>query len=124
MCCLIFFLILVLLKITYIPYNICVFMASGRIGNDSLFLGLTRPSMILGVTYIFAGMNALASLMLFVLTSNFVYLLVVLPTLHGIAYLICLKEPLTLEMLIMKTSNFMKCKNRSFYEGTNSYDVY
>lgn len=99
-------------------------MASGRIGNDSLFLGLTRPSMILGVTYVFAGMNALASLMLFVMTSNFVYLLVILPTLHGIAYLICLKEPLTLEMLIMKTSNFTKCKNKSFYEGTNSYDVY
>jgi len=99
-------------------------MGSGKIGNDALFLGLTRPSMILGVTYIFAGLNALASLMLFVLTSNFVYLLVVLPTLHGIAYLICLKEPLTLEMLIMKTSNFTKCKNKSFYEGTNSYDVY
>lgn len=99
-------------------------MASGRISSDPLFLGLTRPSMILGVTYVFAGLNALTSLMLFVLTSNFVYLLVMLPTLHGIAYLICLKEPLTLEMLIMKTSNFMKCRNKSFYDGTNSYDVY
>ena len=99
-------------------------MSGGKIGNDPLFLGLTRPSMILGVTYVFAGMNALVSLMLFVMTSNFVYLLVVLPTLHGIAYLICLKEPLTLEMLIMKTSNFMKCKNKTFYDGTNSYDAY
>lgn len=99
-------------------------MASGKIGSDPLFLGLTRPSMILGVTYVFAGLNALTSLMFFVLTSNFVYLLIVLPTLHGIAYLICLKEPLTLEMIIMKTSNFMKCRNKSFYDGTNSYDVY
>ena len=99
-------------------------MSSGKIGSDPLFLGLTRPSMIFGVTYVFAGMNALTSLMLFVMTSNFVYLLVILPTLHGIAYLICLKEPLTLEMLIMKTSNFMRCKNKTFYDGTNSYDVY
>lgn len=99
-------------------------MAGGRIGNDALFLGLTRPSMILGVTYVFAGMNALASLMLFVVTNNFIYLLVVLPTLHGIAYLVCLKEPLALEMIIMKTSNFNKCRNKSFYNGTNSYDVY
>jgi len=99
-------------------------MADGRIGSDPLFLGLTRPSMILGVTYVFAGLNALTSLMLFVMTSNFVYLLVILPTLHGIAYLICLKEPLALEMIIMKTSNFNKCKNKTFYDGTNSYDVY
>ena len=99
-------------------------MAGGRIKADALFLGLTRPSMILGGTYVFAGLNALTSLMLFVMTSNFVYLLVMLPTLHGIAYLICLKEPLTLEMIIMKTSNFMKCRNKSFYDGTNSYDVY
>ena len=99
-------------------------MAGGSIGSDPLFLGLTRPSMILGVTYVFAGMNALTSLLLFVMTSSFVYLLVMLPTLHGIAYLVCLKEPLTLEMIIMKTSNFTKCKNRSFYDGTNSYDVY
>jgi type IV secretion system protein VirB3 len=99
-------------------------MAGGKIGSDSLFLGLTRPSMIFGVTYVFAGMNALTSLMLFVMTSNFFFLLIVLPLLHGVAYLICLKEPLTLEMLIMKASNFSKCRNKSFYEGTNSYDVY
>lgn len=99
-------------------------MAGGKIGSDSLFLGLTRPSMIFGVTYVFASLNLLAALMLFVFTTNFFYLLVVLPTLHGIAYLICLKEPRTLEMIIMKTSSFSKCKNKSFYEGTNSYDVY
>jgi type IV secretion system protein VirB3 len=99
-------------------------MAAGRIRVDPLFLGLTRPSMILGVTYVFAGCEMLSSLALFVMTSNFVYLLVMLPTLHGIAYMICLKEPLTLEMVIMKTSNFMKCRNKTFYSGTNSYDVY
>ncbi|GMO62286.1 MAG: type IV secretion system protein VirB3 [Rickettsiales bacterium] len=99
-------------------------MAGGKIGSDPLFLGLTRPSMILGVTYVFAGMELLSSMALFVMTSNFVYLLVMLPTLHGIAYFICLKEPLMLEMVIMKTSNFQKCRNRTFYSGTNSYDVY
>ncbi|MDR3290024.1 MAG: VirB3 family type IV secretion system protein [Rickettsiales bacterium] len=99
-------------------------MAGGRISSDPLFLGLTRPSMILGVTYVFAGMELLSSMALFVMTSNFIYLLVMLPTLHGIAYIICMKEPLMLEMVIMKTSNFSKCRNRSFYSGTNSYDTY
>ncbi|PNX46577.1 MAG: hypothetical protein BV456_12060, partial [Thermoplasmata archaeon M8B2D] len=83
-----------------------------------------RPSTILGVTYTYAALNGLASLMAFVITNNFIYLLVMMPVLHAIAYLICLKEPLTLEMLIMKTSNFNKCKNKRVHNGTNSYDVY
>ena len=58
------------------------------------------------------------------LANNFVFLIVILPFLHGIAYLICLKEPLALEILIMKSSNFMQCSNKTFYNGTNSYDLY
>lgn len=99
-------------------------MAGGKIEADPLFMGLTRPSMILGVTYIFAGMNAIGSIMAFILTSNFIYLLVLMPTLHGIAYFICLKEPLMLELVLMKTSNFNLCYNKSFHGGLNSYDVY
>ncbi len=99
-------------------------MADGRLMVDPLFLGLTRPSMILGVSYVFASLNILGSLLLFVMTNKLSYLLVLLPFLHGIAYLICLKEPLALEIIIMKSSNFMKCKNKTFYNGTNSYDLY
>jgi type IV secretion system protein VirB3 len=99
-------------------------MAGGKIGSDPLFLGLTRPSMLLGVTYTYAALNGLVSLMAFVITNNFMYLLVMMPILHCIAYLICLKEPLTLEILIMKTSNFNKCKNKKIHDDTNSYDVF
>lgn len=99
-------------------------MANGKIGADPLFLGLTRPSMILGVTYIYAALNAMGSVMAFIITSNFVYLLVLMPTLHCIAYFICLKEPLMIELVIMKTSNFNLCPNKTFYGGANSYDVY
>lgn len=99
-------------------------VANGRIEADPLFLGLTRPSMILGVTYIYAALNAMGSVMAFIITSNFIYLLVLLPGLHGIAYFICLKEPLMLELLLMKTSNFNMCPNRTFHGGANSYDVY
>lgn len=99
-------------------------VANGKIEADPLFLGLTRPSMILGVTYIYAALNAMGSVMAFIITSNFIYLLVLLPGLHGIAYFICLKEPLMLELLLMKTSNFNMCPNRTFHGGANSYDVY
>ena len=99
-------------------------MAGGKIKADPLFLGLTRPSMILGVTYVYAALNGLASLMAFILTSNFLYLFVLMPLLHCIAYLICLKEPLMIELIIMKTSNFNICFNKNFHGGLNSYDVY
>ena len=99
-------------------------MANGRIEADPLFLGLTRPSMILGVTYMYVVLNAMGSIMAFIITSNFVYLLVMMPTLHGIAYFICLKEPMMIELVIMKTSNFNFCPNKTFHGGMNSYDVY
>lgn len=99
-------------------------MVGGRIEADPLFLGLTRPSMVLGVTYVYAALEAVGSVMAFIITSNFIYLLVMLPCLHGIAYFICLKEPLMLELLLMKTSNFNVCPNKTFHGGANSYDVY
>jgi type IV secretion system protein VirB3 len=99
-------------------------MANGRVEADSLFLGLTRPSMILGVTYVYASLNAMGSIMAFILTSNFMYLLVLMPVLHGIAYIICLKEPLMIEIFLMRTGNFSQCYNKAFHGGINSYDVY
>jgi type IV secretion system protein VirB3 len=99
-------------------------MAGGNIGTDSLFLGLTRPPMIFGVTYNFASINGLFSLLVFIITENFFYLLVLMPFIHGIFYLLCLKEPRALELFIMKYSKFNICKNRMYYSGTNSYDAY
>jgi type IV secretion system protein VirB3 len=99
-------------------------MAGGKIEADPLFLGLTRPSMVLGVTYVYAALEALTSVMAFIITSNFIYLLVMLPALHCIAYFICLKEPLMLELILMKTSNFSVCPNKTFHGGVNSYDIY
>ncbi|MDR2077512.1 MAG: VirB3 family type IV secretion system protein [Rickettsiales bacterium] len=99
-------------------------MAGGKIEANPLFLGLTRPSMVLGVTYVYAALEALSSVMAFIITSNFIYLLVMLPCLHCIAYFICLKEPLMLELILMKTSNFSVCPNKTFHGGVNSYDVY
>lgn len=99
-------------------------MAGGKLEADSLFMGLTRPSMILGVTFIYAGMNAIGSVMAFIITNNFVYLLVLMPLLHGVAYIICLKEPLMLEIVLMRTANFNQCYNKTFHGGINSYDVY
>ncbi|NBX52338.1 MAG: type IV secretion system protein VirB3 [Proteobacteria bacterium] len=97
---------------------------SGELESDPLFLGLTRPPMLLGVSYTFAGINLLLCLMTFVITSNFIYLLVILPIVHGIAWLICLKEPRALELFIARSSKCSICRNRYYYGGVNSYDLY
>ncbi len=99
-------------------------MSEGKVRADSLFLGLTRPSMIFGVSYLYATLNGVLSLLAFIITSKFIYLMVVMPVLHTIAYLICLKEPMAIEMFLVKTRNFSFCPNRLFHKGMRSYDVY
>lgn len=97
---------------------------SGSVTTDPLFLGLTRPPLLLGVSYTFAALNGMVSLMAFVITSQFFYLLILLPGIHMIGWFICLKEPRAIELLMAKTSKCSICKNRMYHGGTNSYDVY
>jgi len=97
---------------------------SGTVNTDPLFLGLTRPPMLLGVSYTFAALNGIIALLAFVITSKFFYLLVLLPTVHMIGWFICLKEPRAIELLMARTSKCSLCRNRMYHGGTNSYDVY
>jgi type IV secretion system protein VirB3 len=90
--------------------------------QDPLFLGLTRPPMIFGVTYPFAVLNGFSCMITYIGTTNFLWF-AAMPFFHGIAYLICLKEPLAIELLMIKGSKCQKCQNRGFYNA-NSYDVY
>ena len=101
-----------------------VYIMSGTIGTDSLFLGLTRPPMLFGVSYTFAALNGIASLLAFIVTSNFFYLLILLPAIHLCCWFLCLKEPRAMELFIAKSTKCRVCKNRMHHGGTNSYDVY
>ena len=97
---------------------------SGTVGTNPLFLGLTRPPMLLGVSYTFAALNGIISLLAFVITSKFFYLLVLLPSIHMVGWFLCLKEPRAIELFLAKTSKCSVCRNRMYYGRTNSYDVY
>lgn len=98
---------------------------TGRLQSDPVFLGLARPTMIMGVNYLFFVLNAILSLITFINVQNFAVLFVVAPSIHLIAYLICLKEPRALELFILKMGKGMRClKNRAFHGHTNSYDIY
>jgi type IV secretion system protein VirB3 len=65
---------------------------------DTLFVGVTRPAMALGVPYAALLANAFITLELFLVTRNLLWLLVAAP-LHGLAWLVCLAEPRAFELL-------------------------
>lgn len=69
---------------------------------DKLAVGLTRPSTVLGVPYGAVILNLLVSVEALSLTSNLMWLLMCIPV-HGICYLITLKDPRTFELLALWT---------------------
>ena len=97
---------------------------SGRLHSDPLFQGLTRPPMILGVSYMFFVLNALVSMICFINLQSFYILLFVAPAVHMIGFLICLKEPRAIELIIVKMSKAYRCVNRGYHGYTNSYDPF
>lgn len=99
-------------------------MASGRLQSDPLFQGLTRPAMILGVSYMYFVLNALICMICFINTQDFMILFIVAPGIHLIGYIVCLKEPRALELLLIKLAKGYKCVNRGYHGYTNSYDPY
>jgi type IV secretion system protein VirB3 len=68
---------------------------------DTLFVGVTRPALALGVPYAALLLNALVTLELFLVTRNLVSLLVCIP-MHGLAWLACLAEPRFFELLAVR----------------------
>lgn len=98
-------------------------MSGGRISSDPLFLGLTRPAIILGVTYTYFGLNMLLCTMYFVMQSDFKVIFVGV-VIHVFGMLITKKEPLAVEILLGKIGKCSKCMNKNFHHGTSSYKVY
>ena len=88
--------------------------------NDPLFVGLTRPTMIFGVSTQYALLNMLASVCFYIYSSSIKIILVAF-VIHGIGYYLCFKEPKFVELFMNKLGKFNNCRNKIFY-GANSYD--
>jgi type IV secretion system protein VirB3 len=71
---------------------------NGGVIADTLFVGVTRPALALGVPYAALLVNGLVALELFLVTQNLLWILVCVP-LHGLAWLVCLAEPRFFELL-------------------------
>jgi type IV secretion system protein VirB3 len=95
---------------------------TGELESDMLFLGLTRPSMIFGVSYLVVMTYFLIGAMGFVLTSDFRFFFGMIP-IHLGAYVMSQKEPLFMELFMIRQQKCNKCKNRFYHGLTNSYDV-
>lgn len=95
---------------------------TGNVKTDQLFKGLTRPAMLFGVSYTFCIFNLLMMVMFFVFLEDLRVLFILGPIIHGLGYIASTKEPLFIELFMIKMQKCSKCLNR-FYHGTNSYDI-
>lgn len=96
---------------------------TGSIETDPLFVGLTRPTMIFGVSFKMFFLNFFLSMFFYIQVPGLKVIALAI-ALHLIAYILCFQEPLFLELYMMKWSKFLNCKNKSFFNGANSYDQY
>jgi type IV secretion system protein VirB3 len=94
-------------------------MEEEKLISDPLFLGITRPPMVAGVTFSFFIINLLSTVIGFLALNSFLAFLVGLP-IHVIGYLFCLKDPRFFDLYLIKFTKAMPIKNKQFWRS-NSY---
>jgi type IV secretion system protein VirB3 len=67
---------------------------------DLLFVGVTRPPMRFGVTYMALLLNLVVTMEAFLLTRNLLMLLLAVP-LHGVSALLCARDARIFELLML-----------------------
>jgi type IV secretion system protein VirB3 len=88
------------------------------ITHDTLFVAVTRPTLIGGVPYVAFIANAMISFLVFMATNNPLYLVIALP-LHGIFYLMCAKEPRIFELLNLWSITKGRNLNSRFWNASS-----
>jgi type IV secretion system protein VirB3 len=87
--------------------------------RDTLFVGLTRPQMFAGVTYSLFVTNVVIATELFLIFKS-IWVIAVALLLHGLAMLLCLKEPRFFDLWLARVSKCPRIKNYRVW-GCNSY---
>jgi type IV secretion system protein VirB3 len=96
-------------------------MSTGSLSVDPLFVGLTRPTLIFGVSVSFAMVNMMISVVMFIQSSSFI-IVPIAGSVHLVGYILCFKEPRFMELYLNKLSKCNQCSNKSYY-GANSYII-
>ena len=95
----------------------------GSLKTDALFLGLTRPALIAGVTFAYFAVEGLVAILIFIMTSNFKIFLVAVGT-HIFGVMLCKKEPLAIDLLLAKYQKTPSTLNKSYHGGLQSYNMF
>lgn len=87
--------------------------------RDTLFVGLTRPQMLLGVTYSYVIVNAILTTELFLIFKS-VWVLMAALIVHTIGWVACLKDPRLFDLWITKVRRCPRVRNHRLWR-CNSY---
>ncbi|WP_230482642.1 type IV secretion system protein VirB3 [Sphingomonas sp. Leaf21] len=87
--------------------------------RDVLFTGLTRPQMLLGVTYGFAIANAILTTELFLIFKS-AWVLAAAVVIHILGFAACLQDPRIFDLWLVKVQRCPRIKNYRLWR-CNSY---
>jgi type IV secretion system protein VirB3 len=90
-----------------------------QLERDTLFVGLTRPQMLAGVTYSFVIINAVVTTELFLILKT-PWVLAAALAVHAIGWLACLREPRIFDIWLVKMSRCARTRTWSIWR-CNSY---
>jgi type IV secretion system protein VirB3 len=88
--------------------------------TDPLFVGVTRPPMRFGVTYVALLANLVFTLEGFLLTKNLLVLLIAIP-IHGVCALLCARDARYFDLLLVwgKTRMLGYFESLRFWKGAS-----
>lgn len=87
--------------------------------RDLLFIGLTRPPMLIGVTYGFAVVNAIVTVEAFLILKSFSVVIIALAV-HGVGFIACLQDVRWFDVWLVKVQRCPRIKNFQYWH-CNSY---
>lgn len=90
-----------------------------RLDRDILFVGLTRPQMLLGVPYSYLIVNGIVTTELFLLFKS-AWVLGLALVLHGIGSLVSLRDPRLFDLWFIKAHRCPRIPNYRLWR-CNSY---
>lgn len=89
---------------------------------DPLFVGLTRPAMIWGVTYSYFIITAMVAAIGFLATNSLLFFLIAAP-MHGVGYAACAYDPRLFDLLFKRFARCAPVRNISYWK-CNTYEPF
>jgi type IV secretion system protein VirB3 len=98
-------------------------MEAGKLKTDPLFLGMTRPPMFMGVTYMWGMVEIAFCCIYFINTSSF-YVFFLFAFLHVVGLIISSKDGRLVEVWFIGMKTNFRCTNKAIHGNISSYDVF